>query len=107
MCHCIQLEPLLRALYRDATFLRPCSFWRSGLLPSYLDLRAQDLSGPFSGRWDLTLKGTTKDLPSWIEVSEDHGQLKVVLVGPTDHATPLKQAAIKNGELEFVSPKGE
>jgi hypothetical protein len=70
-------------------------------------LNAQDLSGPFSGRWDLTLKGTAKDLPSWIEVAEDHGQLKVVLVGPTDHATPLKQAAIKNGELEFVSPKGE
>jgi hypothetical protein len=68
---------------------------------------AQDLSGPFAGRWDLTLKGTAKDLPSWIDVSNDHGQLKVVLVGPTDHATPLKQAGIKNGELTFVSPKGE
>jgi hypothetical protein len=70
-------------------------------------LGAQDLVGPFSGRWDLTLKGTPRNLPSWIEVSEDQGQLKVVLVGPTDHATPLKQAAIKGGELEFVSPKGE
>src|SRR5271154_5887562 len=70
-------------------------------------LSAQDLTGPYSGRWDLTLKGTTKDLPSWIEVSDDHGELKVVLVGPTDHATPLKQAAIKNGELAFVSLKGE
>lgn len=66
-----------------------------------------DGTNPFSGRWDLTLKGTAKDLPSWIEVSEDHGQLKVVLVGPTDHATPLKQAEIKGGELVFVSPKGE
>ena len=70
-------------------------------------LNAQDGKGAFSGRWDLTLKGSSKDLPSWIEVSEDQGQLKVVLVGPTDHATPLKQAAIKNGELEFVSPKNE
>ena len=74
---------------------------------SVSDLSAQELSGPFSGRWDITLKGTAKDLPSWIEVSEDHGQLKVVLVGPTDHATLLKQAEIKNGELAFVSPKGE
>jgi hypothetical protein len=74
---------------------------------SLFDLSAQDVSGAFSGRWDLTLKGTAKDLPSWIEVSEDHGQVKVVLVGPSDHATPLKQAEIKNGELEFVSPKGE
>ena len=71
------------------------------------DLNAQDLGGPFAGRWDLTLKGTAKNLPSWIDVSADHGQLKVVLVGPTDHATPLKQADIKNGELTFVSPKGE
>ena len=70
-------------------------------------LGAQNLSRPFSGRWDLTLKGTPKDLPSWIDVSEEHGQLKVVLVGPTDHATPLKQAEIKNGELKFVSLKGE
>jgi hypothetical protein len=70
-------------------------------------LGAQNLSRPFSGRWDLTLKGTPKDLPSWIDVSEEHGQLKVVLVGPTDHATSLKQAEIKNGELEFVSLKGE
>ena len=71
------------------------------------DLSAQDPSQPFSGHWDLTLKGTAKDLPSWIDVSEAQGQLKVVFVGPTDHATPLKQAEIKNGELEFVSPKGE
>jgi Domain of Unknown Function (DUF1080) len=78
-----------------------------GICISGSDLGAQDLSGPFSGRWDLTLRGTSKDLPSWIEVSKEQGQLKVVLVGPTDHATPLKQAEIKNGELEFVSPKGE
>src|ERR1700744_1382746 len=71
------------------------------------DLGAQDPGQPFSGRWDLTLKGNAKDLPSWIDVTEEQGQLKVVFVGPTDHATPLKQAAIKNGELEFVSTKGE
>jgi hypothetical protein len=71
------------------------------------DLSAQNPSGAFAGRWDLTLKGTAKNLPSWIEVSEDQGQLKVIFVGPTDHATRLKQAEITNGELEFVSPKGE
>jgi hypothetical protein len=78
-----------------------------GISTFVCDLSAQDTSGPFAGRWDLTLKGTAKDLPSWIDVSADHGQLKVLLVGPTDHATPLKQTDIKNGELTFVSPKGE
>jgi hypothetical protein len=88
-------------------FLAPLLILAMAITTFVSDLSAQELSGPFSGRWDLKLKGTSKDLPSWIEVSEDHGQLKVVLVGPTDHATPLKQAEIKNGELAFVSPKGE
>ena len=88
-------------------FLAPLLIFAIAITTFVSDLRAQELSGSFAGRWDLTLKGTARDLPSWIEVSEDHGQLKVVLVGPTDHATPLKQAEIKNGELAFVSLKGE
>jgi Domain of Unknown Function (DUF1080) len=88
-------------------FLAPLLILAIAITTFVSDLNAQELSGPFSGRWDLTLKGTAKDLPSWIDVSDDNGQLKVVLVGPTDHATPLKQAEIKNGELAFVSPKGE
>jgi hypothetical protein len=88
-------------------FLAPLLILAIAITTFVSDLSAQELSGPFSGRWDLTLKGNVRDLPSWIDVSEDHGQLKVVLVGPTDHATPLKQAEIKNGELAFVSPKGE
>ena len=88
-------------------FLAPLLILAIAITTFVSDLRAQELSGSFAGRWDLTLKGTARDLPSWIDVSDDHGQLKVVLVGPTDHATPLKQAEIKNGELAFVSPKGE
>jgi len=96
---------LLRMMRRQRSLpLFMVAIWICTFVP---DLTAQDSGGPFSGRWDLTLKGTAKDLPSWIEVSDDHGQLKVVLVGPTDHATLLKQAEIKNSELAFVSPKGE
>ncbi|HEY6274365.1 MAG TPA: DUF1080 domain-containing protein [Terriglobales bacterium] len=62
---------------------------------------------PFLGRWDLSIKGPSQELPSWIEVSEDHGRLKVVMVGLTDHATELKKADFKDGEIEFLSPKGE
>src|ERR1700734_755074 len=108
---------LRSAAMRLGRMVSPFRWKRRGSLPLLMvaigmsafasGLSAQDGIGPFSGRWDLTLKGTPRDLPSWIEVSEDQGQLKVILVGPTDHATPLKQAALKNGELEFVSPKGE
>jgi hypothetical protein len=47
------------------------------------------------------------ELPSWIDVSEDQGRPKVVMVGVSDHATELKTVDLKDGELEFLSPKGE
>jgi hypothetical protein len=59
------------------------------------------------GRWDLTLKSPKGELPSWIEVSEEQGRLKVVMVGISDHATELKKVGLKDGEIEFLSPKGE
>ena len=62
---------------------------------------------PFIGRWDLSIKTPKGELPSWIEVSDEQGKPKVVLVGVSDHATPLAQAAIFQGEIQFVSPKGE
>ncbi len=70
-------------------------------------LNAQSSLKPFLGRWDLTLKTPKQELPSWIEVSEEQGQPKIVMVGISDHATPLAQVQVKEGEIEFVSPKGE
>ncbi|MGO8788976.1 MAG: DUF1080 domain-containing protein [Terriglobia bacterium] len=68
---------------------------------------AQTSLKPFLGRWDITVKTPQKELPSWVEISEEHGQPKVVMVGVTDHATPLARVQMKDGEIDFVSPKGE
>src|SRR6516164_539980 len=57
----------------------------------------------FLGRWDLSIKAPKGELPSWIEVSEKQGHLRVVMVGITDHATELKKADLKDGEIEFLS----
>ena len=62
---------------------------------------------PFLGRWDLSIQAPSRELPSWIEVSEEQGRLKVVMVGLTDHATELKKADLNDGQIEFLSPKGE
>ena len=62
---------------------------------------------PFVGRWDLSIKTPKGELPSWIEVSDEQGKLKVVMVGVSEHATPLAKAEFKAGEIEFVSPKEE
>jgi len=62
---------------------------------------------PFLGRWDLSIRTPKGELPSWIEVSEEQAKPKVVMVGVSDHATPLAKVEIKEGEIEFLSPKGE
>ncbi len=68
---------------------------------------APDAIKVFLGRWDLSIKTPRGELPSWIEVSEEQGKPKVVMVGVSEHATPLPQVEIKAGEIEFLSPKGE
>lgn len=62
---------------------------------------------PFLGRWDLSIRTPSRELPSWIEISEEQAKPKVVMVGVSDHATPLMKVEIKEGEIEFLSPKGE
>jgi hypothetical protein len=76
-------------------------------LSPVLAIAAEGPLQPFLGRWDLTIKSPGKELPSWIEVSEEQGKPKVVMVGVTDHATPLAKVDFKDGELEFMSPKDE
>jgi len=76
------------------------------LIPASTRCAATGLK-PFLGRWDLSVKTPKRELPSWIEITEEQGQPKIVMVGLTDHATRLARAQMKDGEIDFVSPKGE
>jgi 3-keto-disaccharide hydrolase len=60
---------------------------------------------PFLGRWDLTLHAPDREYPSWLEVSDDQGQLKAQMVGRWGNARPLPKIDIADGKLTFVSPK--
>jgi hypothetical protein len=62
---------------------------------------------PFLGRWDLTIKTPTQERPSWIEVSEEQGKAEGLMVGFWGHATPTGEIQVKDGEIEFLAPKGE
>lgn len=62
---------------------------------------------PFLGSWDLTLKAPDHEYPSWLEISEEDGQLKARMVGRWGNARPLPKVEIANGTLTFVSPKEE
>jgi hypothetical protein len=68
---------------------------------------AQPNAKAILGRWDLTITTPTGELPSWIEISYPQGTQRIVMVGVSEHATPLKTFSIKGSEIEFVSPKGE
>ena len=42
---------------------------------------ATESVGVFLGRWDLTLKAPDREYPSWLELSEEGGQLRAKMVG--------------------------
>src|ERR1700692_674146 len=62
---------------------------------------------PFLGRWDLTLKTPEREYPSWLEITQQQGQLKACMVGRWGHARLLPKAELRNGQITFVSPKEE
>jgi len=62
---------------------------------------------PFLGRWDLTLKASDREYPSWLELREESGKLTARMVGRWGNARPLSKVEIASGHLTFVSPKEE
>jgi hypothetical protein len=61
----------------------------------------------FLGRWDLTLKTPDHEYPSWLEITDDGGQIKARMVSRWGHARPLPKCEISNDRITFVSPKEE
>jgi hypothetical protein len=68
---------------------------------------AVDSVAAFLGRWDLTLKAPDREYPSWVELTQENGQLKAQMVGRWGNARPLPKVELANGRLTFVSPKEE
>jgi hypothetical protein len=62
----------------------------------------------FAGRWDLTIKDNgNKELPSWLELTPDHGVWKGNFVGRWGNARSLPKVMIQGEQIQFVSPKQE
>jgi hypothetical protein len=71
---------------------------------------AEDTSAsarPFLGRWDLTLTTPGREYPSWLEITEEGGQLKARLTSRWGHPRPLPKIELSHGQIRFVSPKEE
>lgn len=61
----------------------------------------------FLGRWDLTLTTPLREYPSWLEITQENGQVKARMVSRWGHARPLPKVEISNDRITFVSPKEE
>jgi hypothetical protein len=70
-------------------------------------LNPSDSVTAFLGRWDLTLKAPDREYPSWLELSQEKGQLRAQMVGRWGSARALPKVEIASGHLKFVSPKEE
>ena len=57
------------------------------------------------GRWDLRVEGTDGPYSSWLEVSEDAGQLKGRFVGRFGSARPIAEIGFTRGVLRFRLPR--
>jgi hypothetical protein len=91
----------LRATFCLATCLTLFLVLRAGSDTASSSARA------FLGRWDLTLEAPDREYPSWLELSEESGQLKAQMVGRWGNARPLPKVELSKGTLTFVSPKEE
>jgi hypothetical protein len=84
----------------------------AGLLAMFVSLTAHSktltpLSRGYLGRWDVTLKDSTKTYPTWLEITQGDNQLKVRMVGRWGHARFLPKAELSDGGIGFTSPKEE
>lgn len=62
---------------------------------------------PFLGRWDLTLFAPDRAYPSWLELTENGGELQGRMVGRWGNAHPILNVRIQKYVLTFSSPKSE
>lgn len=60
----------------------------------------------YLGRWDLTVKTPTRERPSWIEITDDHGRIEGLMVGLWGHATPTA-IRFERGDIELTVPGDE
>ena len=62
---------------------------------------------PFLGRWDLTLYAPDQQYSSWLELTDNGGQLQGRMVGRWGSVHPVLDVKVENSVLTFASPKDE
>ena len=87
-----------------AAMLAPCVCIKTAEAQSAASSGESGSIKPYLGRWDLTVKTPTAERPSWIELSEQGGQVEGLMTGFWAHATATGKVQIKEGQIEFTVP---
>ena len=95
----------LRVISRLVLLVLVCTF--AGLSSGSNSSPAETGIKRFLGRWDLTLEAPDRKYPSWLEIWQEHSELKAQMVGRWGNARPLPMVGISNDTLTFISPKDE
>ncbi len=74
-----------------------------GSLILFPALSQKSASGPFAGRWDLTMKLGSDTWPSWMEVVDNGGTPEVKVVGRVASAHPGKDVKLNGSRLSFTT----
>jgi hypothetical protein len=64
-------------------------------------------AAPYLGRWDVVLKDSTKTYPTWLEITDQGGKIKVRMTARWGHPRELPKAELTDAGITFTSPKEE
>jgi hypothetical protein len=77
----------------------------AGLLPwAAAQEKSRQGPGAIVGRWDLTVKGSDGEYPSWLEVRRSGRSLVGSFVGRFGSARPVSRVEFKDGQVHFTVP---
>jgi hypothetical protein len=75
------------------------------LLSAFPTLLTAQTNVPVVGRWDLTVQGAERPLPSWVEVTPSgHATLVGRFVGDNGSARPIARVTYTDGVMRFAIP---
>jgi hypothetical protein len=101
----MKIKKILGSVASVAFFASGFAFAQSATANAEVPTATQSNAKPFFGRWDITIKTPKGEAPAWIELSQESGELKALMVGRWGGVCPVAEVDVTGGVLTFASAK--